>query len=63
MNEATKRTFRFYACILIALVPLLIFALFDWFGLRVGRTTAGWATICTMLLLAYIAWRGFKEDS
>lgn len=63
MNEGTKRTLRFYARILIALVPLLIVALFDGFGLRVGRTNAGWAMICTMLLLAYIAWLGFKEDS
>lgn len=56
------RVLRFFACILIALVPLLIVAAFDWAGLSVGRANAGSAMVCTILLLSYIAWLGFRPE-
>lgn len=61
-----QRILRFYLCIAIALVPMGIIALLDALGIHAGRNNAGWALICSILLLGAIAYqvvvRGWRHD-
>jgi hypothetical protein len=50
------RIFRFFACLMIALTPMIVVALIGYLGGRPTRTDAGWSIIDSILLLGFIAY-------
>lgn len=58
---------RFFLCLFIALVPLMLVPMFDWLGAPMTRTNAGWAFGCTILLLGQITYlvcfKGWRADA
>ena len=47
---------RFFACIVIALMPIMLVGTLEEIGLHQTRSNAGWALICSILLLGFIAY-------
>lgn len=50
-------TLRFFAALLIALLPMMLVAFLDHSSFPQSRTNAGWAIICSILLLSLLAYQ------
>ena len=59
----TEKAIRFFAALLIALVPMLLVGSIAALGLPVSHSNAGWSIMCSILLIGYISYRvlsGFR---